>query len=194
MNMSKKKWLLLFFAVAFLAYTLYNYKRLPETVTQAITYLQTGFNANPLGIVTAVVGSVSAVIGVARLAWTKAKSGYDATVSLLVEGKDRDINSLSDLYTETKTELTSMTGQFNAMKTELDTTRTMLADTQQKLADANAQIQKGITEKNAIAEVKAAETRMAETHIKINPILTRDSKPDELRKAADAQGIKIAVE
>ena len=158
--MSKKKQVILFLTVAFAAFALYTYTRNPQIISQTITYLRSGFNANPLGIIAAVGTAVSAAVGAARLAWSRAKSGYDATVNAVIDGKTQNINDLSDLCIKTRTQLTSMTGQLSTVKTELDTARTALTETQKKLADANMQLQKETIEQNAIAAVRAAELRL----------------------------------
>jgi DNA-binding protein H-NS len=191
--MSKKKWFLIVLVATLATATfLYYFNIVPQftsLVDYGIAQLQDGFNANPLGIVSATGAAITTVATGAKLLWNRTRTSLEGTYNLAVAERDRQITSISDAYNSLLSEKTALETQVTTLQTRYEATSATLTQTQKQLADATTQIQRKQDEYNAITNVKAAELRMEKTEVAVQDIIKAGSAqaPAQIKQAIESK-------
>lgn len=200
--MNKKKWLLIMLigaSIGYLVFHVYHYNLIPQftgLINIGLAYLQGGFNANPLGILAVAGSAITGLTTAAKLMWDRAKSGLESSLGSVIGDKDRQLTTLSNQYNTIKTEAATLQGQLTAVQSELQTVKTTLATTQTNLADAISQLQRKQDEITAITNIKAAELKTANSIVTIDSVLHElgsNVDPGAAARILTGKGITVTV-
>lgn len=163
--MSKKKWLLIIIISALVGYALITYNVIPaftDAVKTANTTVLGWFGTNPYAVAGAgasIVGAIFTTYKVVHDRAANAISSIQESAGSLNSQLNNANVGLQTRYSELDLQYQMVTGKLTATQSELETVKTTLSDAQQKLAAATTELQRKQDQINAVATIKAIESK-----------------------------------
>ena len=196
--MSKKKVLGILILLGVVAWVVYDLNLVPQytgLVNYGLSFLLGGFNANPTGIIAMAIGTASTVGSLAKLAWDRTKTNMEGVYGTIMGDKDKQLESLSNSYQTMDIHVKELEGQVSSYKSNLETTQHMLAETQVKLNDATAQIERKNIENNMLTRIEAEKAKLKETNVSVQKIMEASgATAQQAKQAIERAGRIVTVE